>query len=58
MSSTQKNDSANTIIILLLVIAGVLIWQRNVFPAMVVYPGILICGILLFFWVRKLVRNK
>jgi hypothetical protein len=57
-SSPSQNNSTNFIVIVLIAAIGILIWQRDTFPAGVVYGGIAICAVLLFFWVRRLIKSK
>ncbi|RAJ05414.1 hypothetical protein LX64_02572 [Chitinophaga skermanii] len=54
----NRLDAPSFIILLLIAIPAILIWQHQAFPLYIVVLGTLICGVLLFFWLRKIVRSK
>ena len=58
MSSLRRMDSTSFILLILIAIPAILIWQRDKFPTTWVVLGTIVCGILLFLWLRKLSKGR
>ena len=58
MNSSYRSSSTSFILLVLIAVPAFLIWQRDKLPTMWVVLGTLVCGVLIFLWVRRLSKSK